>query len=90
MCKTKQAQFEQKYNNYTNTIPWLEPTFTGCRFIADIKTTEDPFVKTNPCPREPGRGDNSTRGVHGQVEWNYNDPCLAAFQKFSIPQAQSP
>lgn len=88
MCKTKQAPFEQKYNNCTNTIPWLDPTCTGCIFIADIDTTEDPFDKTNPRLKwKPGRGDNS---AHDHVEWNHNDPGLAAFQKFSIPQAQSP
>lgn len=69
MCKTEQAQFEQKYNNHKNTIPWLKPTFTGCIFTNDIKITEDPFVKTNLCLTwKPGRGDNSTHGAHGQVE----------------------
>lgn len=88
MCKIKQAPFEQKYNNCTNTIPWLDPTFTGCIFTDDINTTEDPFDKTNPCLTwKPRHGDKS---AHDHVERNHNDPRLAAFQKFSIPQAQSP
>lgn len=60
---------KKKCNNYTNTVPWLDPTFTEYIFIDDIKTTKDTFVKTDPCLLgKSGGDDNSAHAAHGQVE----------------------